>query len=84
VRSGERPAEVIGALGVRVISVHLKDWKTGGGETVLGGGDAELAAVAAALRAVDFSGPVVMEYENSPEAPVPEMRQGLHLWKRLI
>jgi len=83
VRSGERPADVIAALGTRVLSVHLKDWKAGGEETILGEGDADLPAVAAALRAIDFCGPVIMEYENSPENPAPEMRTGLQLWMRL-
>ena len=83
-RSGERPAEVVEKLGARVLSMHLKDWKIGGEETVLGEGDADLPGVALALRAIDFSGPVIMEYENSPEAPVPDMRKGLELWNRLI
>ena len=83
-RSGERPADVIAALGARVLSVHLKDWKIGGEETILGEGDADLPGVAAALRAMDFSGPVIMEYENSPEGPVPDMRKGLELWNRLM
>lgn len=84
VRSGERPADVVGALGSRVLSVHLKDWKIGAEETILGEGDADLPRVAEALRAVDFSGPVIMEYENSPEGPVPDMRKGLDLWNRLM
>ena len=57
---------------------------TGGDETVLGEGDADLRSVAEALRAIDFSGPVIMEYENSPEAPVADMRKGLELWNKLI
>jgi sugar phosphate isomerase/epimerase len=84
VRSGERPADVIAALGPRVLSVHLKDWKTGGEETILGEGDADLPGVATALRAAGFSGPVIMEYENSPDGPVADMRKGLELWNRLI
>ena len=83
-RSGERPADAIKALGARVLSVHLKDWKVGGEETILGEGDADLPRVAQALRAADFSGPVIMEYENCPEGPVPDMRKGLELWNRLI
>jgi sugar phosphate isomerase/epimerase len=83
-RTDEKPAEVIEKLGGRVISLHLKDWKMGGEETILGEGDANLPAVANALRAVNFSGPIVMEYENSPENPVPDMRKGLDLWKSLI
>ncbi len=83
-RSGERPSEVIGALDARVLSVHLKDWKIGGAETILGEGDADLPGVAETLRAVDFSGPIIMEYENSPEGPVPDMRRGLTLWNQLM
>ena len=84
VRSGERPADVIAALGPRVLSVHLKDWKAGGAETILGEGDADLPAVAAALRAAGFCGPVIMEYENSPDAPVADMCKGLDHWKQFI
>ncbi len=83
-RSGERPSDVVAALGARVHSVHLKDWKIGGEESILGEGDADLPSVAQALRAAHFAGPVIMEYENSPEAPVPDMRKGLELWNRLI
>src|SRR5690606_5327985 len=39
IRSGEKPHEVIRALGSRVISLHLKDWIHGGEEQILGEGD---------------------------------------------
>jgi len=81
IRSGEKPEDVIEQLGARVISLHLKDWKIGGDETILGEGDLDLEAVARALRAIDFTGPIMMEYENSPENPVPEMRIGLENWR---
>jgi sugar phosphate isomerase/epimerase len=82
IRSGEQPDEVIRQLGARVISLHLKDWTSGGEEQILGRGDMDMAAVARELKALRFKGPVVMEYENSPENPVPEMKIGLENWWR--
>lgn len=80
IRAGEKPHEVIEQLGNRVHSLHLKDWKFGGEEQILGEGELDLEAVARALRAISFRGPIVMEYENSPENPVPEMKIGLKNW----
>jgi sugar phosphate isomerase/epimerase len=82
IRSGERPGEVIRQLGPRVLSLHLKDWKVGGEERILGEGDLDMIAVARELQALRFTGPVMMEYENSPQDPVPEMRLGLLNWLR--
>ena len=70
-------------------AVALEDFGEGGAgaEDVglhLGEGDADLPGVATALRAAGFSGPVIMEYENSPDGPVADMRKGLELWNRLI
>ena len=89
IRSGENPHEVIEQLGSRTISLHLKDWKRGtvcqtstncGEERILGQGDMNMAAVAGVLKVMDFTGPVVMEYENSPDNPVPDMKVGLDNW----
>lgn len=79
-RSNEQPHEVIEKLGSRMISLHLKDWAIGGEEQVLGEGDMDLLAVARSLKFVGFVGPIVMEYENSPENPVPEMIIGMNNW----
>lgn len=84
IRAGEKPHEVIEQLGSRVISVHLKDWIHGGKEQILGRGDMDLVAVARALKAIDFSGPIVMEYEESPENPVPDMKQGWANWQKAV
>lgn len=80
-RSGEVPHEVIEQLGERLISVHLKDWKIGAGEAALGEGDMDLEKTVAALRAVDFTGFICMEYELDPENPVPGMLRGLSRWR---
>ena len=80
IRSGEKPHEVIEQMGDRVHALHLKDWKLGGDEQILGEGDMDMVAVARVLGDLAFSGPIVMEYENSPENPVPEMKIGLANW----
>ena len=80
-RSGEAPHEVIERLGARLLSLHLKDWKAGVGEAAIGEGDLDLEKTAAALRAVDFSGFICMEYELDPEDPAPGMLRGLKNWR---
>lgn len=82
IRSGEKPHEVIRALGSRVICLHLKDWVHGGKEQILGEGDIDLLEVAKALKAIHFSGPIVMEYEESPDNPVPDMKKGWANWMK--
>ncbi len=82
IRSGEKPDEVILALGKRVHSLHLKDWKQGGEEQILGEGDMDVMKVAMTLKKIHFSGPIMFEYENSPDNPVPDMKKGLENWNK--
>lgn len=81
IRSGEKPHEIIQALGDRLISLHLKDWINGGEEQILGEGDMDLVEVSKALKALKFAGPLMMEYENSPENPVPDMLKSVANWQ---
>ncbi len=83
-RSNEPPHEVITRLGDRLLSLHLKDWIIGGEEQILGEGDLDLTAVARALLEIGFTGPVVMEYEESPDNPVPDMKKGLANWRAAV
>ncbi len=82
IRSGEKPHEVIAALGERVHSLHLKDWKHGGAEQILGEGDMDLVAVAKALKAIKFAGPLNLEYEDHEDNPGPHMKKGLENWQK--
>lgn len=84
IRSGEKPHEVIKALGKRVHSLHLKDWVTGGEEQILGEGNIDLKAVATELKALSFTGPLMLEYELTPENPGPGMQKGLANWKKAV
>lgn len=82
IRSAEKPHETIEKLGDRLISMHLKDWVLNGPEKLLGEGDIDLPAVAKVLKARDFKGPLMLEFELSPGNPVPEMQQGLANWAK--
>ena len=84
IRSGVIPEEMIRTLGGRVLAVHLKDWIEGGDEQILGEGELDLAEVAGALREVAFDGVISLEYELSPEDPVPGMAQGLTNWRAVL
>jgi sugar phosphate isomerase/epimerase len=80
IRAGESPDHMVNALGERVLSLHLKDWKAGGEETTLGEGDADLPAVKKTLDDIGFAGPVVLEFENTPEDPLPGVKKGWQNW----
>ena len=82
VRSGEKPHEVAKALGDRLISMHLKDWKTGGEEQIIGEGDMDIFALAKVLKEMKFAGPIMLEYENRPDSPVDDMKKSLVNWQK--
>lgn len=84
IRAAEKPHEVLAALGDRVISLHLKDWIHGGEEQILGKGDMDLVAVARTLKDLKFAGPLMIEYENSPENPGPDMAIGIANWQKAV
>lgn len=84
IRSGEKPHEVIHALGDRVYELHLKDWITGGDEKTLGEGQIDLVAVAKELKALNFTGGLYLEYELDETDPVPGMRRGIDNWRKAV
>ena len=79
-RTGESPHEVIEQLGERVHCLHLKDWKIGGDETVIGEGDLDLLKTIDALRSINFNGFICMEFELDPDDPTPGMKRGMQNW----
>lgn len=84
IRSAEKPHEVAEQLGDRLISMHLKDWITGGEEKIVGTGDMDIAKLAAVLQGMNFGGPIMLEYENMPDNPVPDMKQGVANWMEAV
>ena len=76
IRSGIDPVEAIRGFGARVHGVHLKDFVEAGALAegcILGDGLLRLDAVFAALREVQFSGALSLEYEENPENVVPDL-----------
>jgi len=58
---GYSPAEEFAAYGDRLGSVHIKDRLLGGGTVPLGQGDADLDAVFAGLRRLNYSGDLILQ-----------------------
>jgi L-ribulose-5-phosphate 3-epimerase len=58
---GYRPAEEFAAYGERLGSVHIKDRVLHGGTVPLGEGDADLDAVFAGLRGLDYGGDFILQ-----------------------
>jgi sugar phosphate isomerase/epimerase len=76
IRSGIDPVEAIRRFGARVHGVHLKDFAEAGAFAdgcILGDGMLDLGAVFRALREVEFSGALSLEYEENPENVVPDL-----------
>lgn len=76
IRSGIDPVEAIRRFGARVHGVHLKDFVSEGALAdgcILGAGLLKLEAVFGALREIEFSGALSLEYEENPEDVVPDL-----------
>ena len=71
--AGVDAVEAIEMLGARVLGVHLKDFTKEGEEVIPGDGLLDLDRTLSALQEVGFNGPLSLEYEESPENPVPDM-----------
>lgn len=79
IRSGEDPVDVIRKLGARLFGIHLKDFaekKADAKGCLLGKGHLDVAGVFRALREVRFpaDGALSLEYEESEQNPVPDVR----------
>jgi L-ribulose-5-phosphate 3-epimerase len=61
VANGNNAVADVYALAPMLCGVHLKDRKRGGDSVMLGDGDADLTAFLAALEAVSYQGPLILE-----------------------
>ncbi len=84
------PVEAVGILGDRIAHVHMKDatWssqpgKTWGQEVPLGDGDANIPQVVSKLRAMGYSGPLVIEREGGTNR-LGDIRDGAELLRSLV
>lgn len=62
------------ALAPMLCGIHVKDRKRGGDSVMLGDGDADLAAFLAALEAVGYRGPLILETPSGAN-PIDAARQ---------
>ncbi len=76
-RSKIDPVDAVEAFDQRIFGVHLKDVKDATTFTVLGEGDLRIADLLKALAARKYSYALALEYEESPEAPMPDIRKCL-------
>lgn len=72
-RSKENPVDAIERLKGRVFGVHLKDVKNAKDFTILGEGDLDLLGCLKALQAQKYQHCLAVEYEESPNNPVPDL-----------
>lgn len=83
-RSKEDPVQALKALEGRVFGVHLKDVKDATRFTILGQGDLDVAAVLKELNRQRFSRILSLEYEESPQDPLPDIRKCLEVVQTAI
>ena len=77
---GYRPAEEFEAYGDRLGSVHIKDRVLHGAIKPLGEGDADLDAVFAGLRGLNYAGDFILQVARGAEATKWSGRGGTAPW----
>ncbi|HEX3726441.1 MAG TPA: sugar phosphate isomerase/epimerase [Pirellulales bacterium] len=84
IRSAEDPVRAIHLLEGRLFGIHLKDFADQKAQTkgvILGQGHLDVVGVFKALKKVNFpaDGYLVLEYEENPKDPLPDVRQCLEV-----
>ncbi len=83
-RIREDPVRAIDTLGARVLAVHLKDQASVSEQAVVGEGKLDIPGILRALKRIGYRGPLTLEYEGTPEDPVPAMRASLAHLARML
>jgi len=79
------PAEEIRKMGSRNFGLHLKDFDDKKKvEVIAGKGMLDIPSVLRALKDVKFTGTISFEYELNPNAPAPDMAEGLKTLKEAV
>jgi sugar phosphate isomerase/epimerase len=81
--SGQDPVQAIESLKDRVWDVHLKDVSKPGVSCALGAGKLDLPGLLAALRKQEYDGPVMVEYEETPDDPDPAVMASFDYLKKV-
>lgn len=83
-RIQEDPVEALLKLGPRVLGVHLKDQISVEEQAVVGEGKMDLPGILKALKKIGYRGPLTLEYEGTPDDPVPAMKRSLENISRML
>jgi sugar phosphate isomerase/epimerase len=83
-RSGEDPVQAVRRFGKRVYAVHVKDVKDRTRYTLLGEGDLDLVGFLRTLQRIGFKGCLALEYEETPDDPLPALRACLQAVQRAL
>jgi sugar phosphate isomerase/epimerase len=82
------PIKLVEQFGPRVHGVHIKDFTfdraRNPSDVIIGTGNLDLPKFMSALKAVKFSGPLVIEYEGDETNPVPALKQCVEVLKPLL
>ena len=82
----QKPVKWVEEFGQRVYGVHVKDFTfdraRNSTDVIIGTGNLDLPAFMAALKQVNFSGPLVIEYEGDEQNPVPALSQCVQILKK--
>lgn len=82
---GYHPREEFAAYGHRIGSIHIKDRRRGGGTVPLGHGDTDFAALAEALRAINYRGDFILQVaRGEPGDEVAWTRQNRQFVEQLL
>ncbi len=87
VRAGVDPVAAVKHCGSRVHDFHLKDVATekpNARDVIVGQGVIDIPGVLQALRAVTFSGHLGLEYELTPENPLPGMKKSVAYVRKVL
>lgn len=75
--AGEDPVKCIGTFRERILGMHLKDFKFSEDgkpvDVITGDGGVKLEPLFQALKEINFWGFLSLEYEGSPQDPLPEI-----------
>ncbi|MFO0906968.1 MAG: sugar phosphate isomerase/epimerase [Isosphaeraceae bacterium] len=81
-RSNQDPVRAVEVFGKRIFGVHLKDVKDATKFTILGEGDLRTVDLLKALAALRYPYTLALEYEESPENPVADIKACLEATRR--
>ena len=87
IRSGLNPVQALRKLEGRIISFHFKDlheFHPRGHDTIWGKGQGNVRGMLAELKRQGFKGPISIEYEYNWSNSVPDMRQCVAYFNKVV